>query len=64
MSAVRQAIFPHRLNEDGSHDSICPNCFQTIASAQSENELKALEKKPVCHSSLLPERGVLVPKIS
>jgi len=64
MSVARKAIFAHRRNEDGSYDSICPNCFLTAACARSEGELKALEKKHVCHSALLAERGMLVPRIS
>jgi len=62
MSAVRKAIFPHRRNEDGSYDSICPSCFLTIARARSEGELAPLEKQHVCDSSLLAERGMLVAK--
>jgi hypothetical protein len=64
MSAVRQSKFPHRQNDDGSYDAICPNCFQTIASARSEGELTVLEMKHVCHSALLAERGMLVPRTS
>jgi len=64
MSAARKAIFPHRQNKDGSYESICPHCYLTVATEQSEGELKALEQQHVCHSALLAERGVLVPGIN
>jgi hypothetical protein len=41
-------VFPHRHNLDGSHDSICVNCFRTVSSTQREIELEAIEKKHVC----------------
>ena len=63
MSAVRDAIFPHRQNDDGTYDSICTSCFLTVATARSEGELKALEKNHVCHSSLLAERGMYTDKL-
>jgi hypothetical protein len=41
--------FPHRQNEDGSCDSICPLCFATIASVRDETELVAHERAHVCN---------------
>jgi hypothetical protein len=35
----RESRFPHRLNRDGTFDSICRRCFATVASARDEIEL-------------------------
>ena len=40
--------FPHRLNKDGSYDSICSHCFMTVASHTSESELEPLEYDHQC----------------
>jgi hypothetical protein len=40
--------FAKRWNKNSSIDSICTKCFQTIASARSEEELVAHEVKHVC----------------
>jgi hypothetical protein len=40
--------FPHRLNGDGSYDSICTTCFRTVATAHSEEELAAEERMHEC----------------
>jgi hypothetical protein len=40
--------FPHRVNRDGTFDSICPNCFVTIATRNVEAELEELEKAHIC----------------
>jgi hypothetical protein len=40
--------FPHRLNDDGSYDSICTSCFMTVATARNEAELSHFEWKHVC----------------
>lgn len=42
------ASFPHRLNKDGSYDSICRHCFMTVASHVSEPELEPLEYEHRC----------------
>lgn len=39
----------HRRNDDGTWDSICHGCFQTIARAKCETELRKQELKHVCH---------------
>ena len=51
MAASPHIAFPHRHNLDGSHDSICVNCFRTVSSMQHEIELEAIEKKHVCSVS-------------
>jgi hypothetical protein len=40
--------FPHRHNQDGTHDSICPVCFATVATTQNEAELRVDERKHIC----------------
>jgi hypothetical protein len=47
--------WPHRLNPDGTYDSICPTCFRTIAHSSDENELARVENLHVCPGApLLP----------
>jgi hypothetical protein len=41
-------LFPHRRNGDGSFDSICTRCFQTIASRFSEVALAEAERLHTC----------------
>jgi hypothetical protein len=40
--------FAYRTNPDGSIDSICLTCFQTIASEDSEDKLIAHEERHSC----------------
>lgn len=42
------ARFPHRENDDGTFDSICPVCFRTVARAPRQEELAELERIHVC----------------
>jgi hypothetical protein len=56
-------FFPHRRNKDGSFDSICLECFATVASHRTEEELKEEDKRHVCISSLLSRRGNRVSSI-
>jgi hypothetical protein len=48
--------YPHRLNRDGSFDSICLKCFATVANTETETELKAREKIHICDHALLCDR--------
>lgn len=45
--------FIHRLNEDGTIDSICGDCFATIATATSSADLEGEERKHCCDPALL-----------
>jgi hypothetical protein len=59
MSAERMAMFPHRENEDGTFDSICPDCLSTVARGlHAESQLTEFENQHVCHSDLSAVRGV------
>ena len=40
--------FPHRENRDGSYDSICPCCYETVGTTKIEDELMAYEIKHIC----------------
>ena len=54
----RLAVFyPHRRNRDGSFDSICLNCFATLATARTEPELLVYEEMHVCAYSPLSQRA-------
>ena len=48
MENARVNNFPHRRNWDGTFDSICPSCFVTIATKDSETELAAAEAAHIC----------------
>ena len=40
--------YPHRWKSDGTYDSICFNCFRTIANAASEEDLVPAEAEHCC----------------
>ena len=40
--------FAHRLNDDGSVDSICLHCFRTVASKNFESALAMVESQHKC----------------
>jgi hypothetical protein len=58
MAQLSLPPFPRRLNVDGTWNSICVRCFQTIAANKLEVEVEEIEKEHVCPSSLLSQRGV------
>ena len=41
--------FPHRLNADGSYNSICTLCRITVATAKAEKELAPHEQNHKCN---------------
>jgi hypothetical protein len=45
--------FSHRANKDGSFDSICHQCFRTVASKPHEAELIDPEREHVCEDRVL-----------
>jgi len=51
------AFYPHRRNRDGSFDSICLNCFATLATARTEPELSEHDRRHVCEYSTLSQRN-------
>jgi hypothetical protein len=48
MYAAGESEYAHRQNADGTFDSICLRCFQTICSANSEPELAQSERQHTC----------------
>jgi hypothetical protein len=38
--------FGRRYNSDGTVDSICPRCFQTLATVKDESEFSRFEQEP------------------
>ncbi|WP_109488255.1 hypothetical protein [Occallatibacter savannae] len=40
--------FPHRMNKDGTIDSVCPRCFATVGCSTWEAELERLEAAHSC----------------
>jgi hypothetical protein len=50
-------FFPHRRNKDGSLDSICLKCFETVGSQRTEAELTELDEAHVCNSTPLSRRN-------
>ncbi len=40
--------FRHRENSDGTFDSICLQCFQTIANVKDERDLFVFEGNHIC----------------
>ena len=45
--------FAHRANRDGTFDSICLQCFRTVASSANEAELGGPEGEHVCEDRIL-----------
>jgi hypothetical protein len=45
--------FPHRMNEDGTIDSICPHCFVTIGCSTWEADLDRMEAAHICEPARL-----------
>ena len=48
MALTFTSQFVHRLNDDGTIDSICRECFDTVATASSGPELEREERKHRC----------------
>ena len=39
---------PHRMNPDGTIDSICPLCYATVGKDRSESQLERMEADHIC----------------
>ena len=42
--------FPHRVNGDGTVDSICDVCFATVGTSRSEEDLASFEASHLCEA--------------
>lgn len=49
--------FGHRANDDGTIDSICCQCFTTVASSNHENDLERCERGHSCDPDQLDHYG-------
>jgi len=45
--------FAHRSNPDGTVDTICTCCFQTIATVSDEAKLPKIEQEHICDPVIL-----------
>lgn len=45
--------FPHRMNKNGTIDSVCPRCFVTVGCSTWEADLDRMEAAHVCEPSRL-----------
>jgi hypothetical protein len=45
--------FTHRLNWDGSFDSICPVCLEMISHQENEDDLVRTERAHECDPTVL-----------
>jgi hypothetical protein len=41
-------LFPHRTNPDGTIDSFCPRCFETVGTSTWEADLEHMEAAHIC----------------
>jgi len=48
---ARPQMFPHRHNSDGTYDSICNRCFETVAKVTTEADLRQFEASHVCDAA-------------
>lgn len=53
--------FAHRTNRDGTIDSICRECFVTVATALWESELDQPEQTHVCDPWVLKQYNKKLP---
>lgn len=63
METDKTAAFTHRPNSDGTVDSICRNCFATVATDVSDAALARRESAHVCDTYQIarfrPQGGLL-----
>lgn len=52
LGLANSITFVHRFADNGV-DSICPRCFITVATTESEVELEAFEREHVCDPLLV-----------
>ena len=57
MRSMLPLEFPHRMNADGTINSICPHCYATVATSTWEAELERAELEHTCERSRLRSFG-------
>lgn len=60
-TALNHLVFAHRTNRDGTIDSICKECFVTVATAMWESELDQPEHAHVCDPWVLKQYNKKLP---
>jgi len=50
---ANETDFSHRHNPDGTVDSICRECFITVATDQDESELYRAERLHTCNPGIV-----------
>jgi hypothetical protein len=50
-------FFHHLRNRDGSFNSMCMNCFETVSDHKAEKELADLDAKHICKETPLSLRA-------
>ena len=45
-----RSYFHHKVNRNGTHASVCPRCYITVATTSSESELELHEETHICDS--------------
>ncbi|HKF50278.1 MAG TPA: hypothetical protein VKB38_23150 [Terracidiphilus sp.] len=55
--------FTHRDNGDGTFDSICWECFTTIATANCEGDLEKPEQSHACEPSTRDHYAQIGPRV-
>jgi hypothetical protein len=48
MARLVHPLFPHRHNANDRYDSICADCFATVATAETEDQLLLSELDHIC----------------
>jgi hypothetical protein len=59
---MKDSQFHHRLNADGTIDSICLNCFLTVASAAIGFDLHEREAVHQCYEKVIVSESLLKPE--
>lgn len=50
---IETAEFTHKVNDSGSVDSYCSQCFVRVATSNSKTEVQTKEKEHKCDPDLL-----------
>lgn len=59
--AIHTLLFTHRKNPDGTWDSICMACLQTVASHSEIRDEAELAVQDIVHDC---EKGIILQRIS
>ena len=59
MADIQIPFFPHKLNNDGSYQSICLTCFATVGYASKVEDLDDYDRNHVCKPIALQRRGLV-----